>query len=61
MHNDKKGDVPSVKRQTAESQNGGNKKTRQAKFSEKRAFFTPQYAHVRACISENEMFGFKEL
>ena len=32
--------------QLGESQNGGNKKTKHAKFSEKRTFL-PRYAHVR--------------
>ena len=36
----------SVIRQKWESQNGGNKKAKHAKFSEKRTFFTPRYAHV---------------
>ena len=31
----------SVIRQKGESQNGGNKKTKHAKFSEKRTFLTP--------------------
>ena len=38
-----------VIRQKSESQNGGNKKAKYAKFSEKRTFFTPWYAHVRTC------------
>ena len=33
--------------QKGESQNGSNKNTKHAKFSEKRTFFTPWYAHVR--------------
>ena len=36
----------SVIRQKGESQNGSFKKTKHAKFSEKRTFFTPWYAHV---------------
>ena len=36
--------------QKVESQNGGNKNTKHAKFSEKRTFFTPWYAHVRVRI-----------
>ena len=38
-----------VIRQKNESQNGGNKKAKHAKFSEKRTFFTPWYVHVRTC------------
>ena len=37
----------SVIRQKGESQNGGNKKTKQVKFSEKRTFLSPWYPHVR--------------
>ena len=37
----------SVIRQKGESQNGSFKKTKHAKFSEKRTFFTPRYAHER--------------
>ena len=37
----------SVIRQKGESQNGGNKKTKHAKFSDKKTFLTPWYAHVR--------------
>ena len=33
--------ISSVTRQRGESLNGGNKKTKQVKFSEKRAFLTP--------------------
>ena len=36
-----KSDISSVIRQKGESQNGGNKKTKHAKFSEKRTFLTP--------------------
>ena len=39
-------DKSSVIRQKGESQNGGNKKSKHAKFSEKRTFLTPWYAHV---------------
>ena len=42
---------PSVIGQKDESQNGCFKKTKHAKFSEKRTFLTPWYAHVR--FSEN--------
>ena len=35
-----------VIRQKSESQNGCFKKTKQAKFSEKRTFLTPWYAHI---------------
>ena len=37
---------PSVIRKKGESQNGCFKKTKHAKFSEKRTFLTPWYAHV---------------
>ena len=36
----------SVIRKKGESQNGGNKKTKHAKFSEKQIFITPWYAQV---------------
>ena len=36
--------------QKGESQNRGNKNTKQATFSEKRTFFTPWYTHVRVHI-----------
>ena len=39
--------ISSVIRQKGESQNGCFKKTKHAKFSEKRTFLTPWYAHVR--------------
>ena len=42
----------SVIKQKGESQNGGNKKTKHAEFSEKRRFLTPWYVHVwRALLS----------
>ena len=37
----------SVIRQKVKYQNGGNKKTRHAKFSKKGTFLTPSYVHVR--------------
>ena len=37
----------SVIRQKGESQDGGNKKTKHPKFSEKRTFLNPWYARVR--------------
>ena len=37
----------SVIRQKSESQNWGSRKTKQAKFSEKRTSLTPRYAHVK--------------
>ena len=40
----------SVIRQKGESQNGSFKKTKHAKFSEKRTFLTPWYGHVRVRI-----------
>ena len=39
--------MSSVMRQKGESQNGGNKKVKHAKFSKKRTFLTPWYAHVQ--------------
>ena len=45
-------DKSSVIRQKGESQNGGNKKSKHAKFSEKQTFLTPWYAHVRVRIRE---------
>ena len=39
--------LSTVIRQKGESQNGCFKKTKHAKFSEKRRFLTPWYAHVR--------------
>ena len=45
------GAISMVIRQKDESQNGDNKKVKHAKFSEKRTFLTPWYAHVhvRTC------------
>ena len=50
----------SVIRQKGESENAGNKKTKQAKFSLKQTFLTPWYAHVsvrmggkNVCFTEN--------
>ena len=45
-------DKSSVMRQKGESQNGGNKKSNHAKFSEKRTSLSPWYAHVRVRIME---------
>ena len=39
--------ISSVIGQKGESQNGGNEKTKHAKFSEKRILLTPWYAHVK--------------
>ena len=39
----------SVIRQKGESRNGGNKRAKHAKFSEKRTFLTSWYAHLRTC------------
>ena len=36
--------------------NGGNKKTKQAKFSKKQTFVTPRCAHVYVCIIRWQMF-----
>ena len=41
----------SVIRRKSESQNGGNKKTKQAKFSEKRTFLTPPDSHTYVRVS----------
>ena len=41
----------SVIRQKSESQNCGYEKTKHPKFSEKRTFLTPKYAHVGLSIS----------
>ena len=48
-------------RQKDETQNGGNRKTRHAKFSEKRTFFTSWYAQVRMRITEWVMFVFRKI
>ena len=40
-------DISSLIRQKSESQDGCFKKTKHAKFSEKRTFLTPWYTHVR--------------
>ena len=45
-----------VIRRKAESQNGGNKKTKHAKFSEKRTFLTP-----RVRIRGIKMFVFRKI
>ena len=50
----------SVIRQKGETQNEFFKKTKNAKFSEKRIFLTPWYAHVRVHIRGLEMFVFSE-
>ena len=44
------GAISMVIRQKDESQNGGNKKVKHAKFSEKRTFLTPWYAHVQGVM-----------
>ena len=51
MHN------TSVIRQKDESQNGGNKKAKHAKFSERRTFPTPN-THTYACVSEGKKCSF---
>ena len=48
----------SVIRQKGKSQNGCFKKTKHAKFSEKRTFLTPRYAHVRNNFQEIIANGF---
>ena len=42
--------VSSVTRQKGKSQNGGSKKTKHTKFSEKQTFLTPWYANVQLRI-----------
>ena len=39
----------SLVKQKGKSQSGDNKKTKHNKFSKKRTFLTPWYAHVRVC------------
>ena len=51
----------SVVRQKCESQNGCFKKTKHARFSEKRTFLTPWYAYVRVRIRGQEMFVFRKI
>ena len=51
----------SVKRQKGESQNGCFKKTKHAKFSEKRTFLTRWYAQVRVHIRGLEMYVFRKI
>ena len=51
-------DTTSVIRQKSESQNGGNKKAKHAKFSEKRTFLTPWYGHVLVRVRGYKMFVF---
>ena len=51
----------SIIRQKGESQNGCLKKTEHAKFSEKRTFLTPWYAHVRVRIRGLELFVFRKI
>ena len=48
----------SVLRQKGESQNGCFKKTKHTKFSEKRTFLTPWYAHTRTCAYEGKKYSF---
>ena len=48
--------ISSVIRQKGESQNGCFKKTKHAKFSEKRLFLTPWYPHV--CVSGGKKCSF---
>ena len=47
----------SLIRKKGESQNARNKKTKRAKFSEKRIFLNPQYAYVRSQI-RSKKFSF---
>ena len=51
----------SVIRQKGESQNGGLKKTKYIKYSEKRTYLTTWYAHVRVGIMGYEMFIFRKI
>ena len=50
--------MSSVIRQKGEPQNEGNKKIKQAKFSKKRTFLTPRYAHVHSCYLRFEIRSF---
>ena len=50
-----------VIRQKGETQNGGNKKTKHVKFSEKRTFLTPWDAQVRVRIMGWEKFVFRKI
>ena len=43
--------IKSVIRQKGESQNGGNKKSKHAKFSEKTNFSYPLHTHIETNIS----------
>ena len=52
--------MPTI-RQKGEFQNGCYKKTKQAKFSEKRMFLTPWYAHVHVRIRGKEIFVFRKI
>ena len=49
--------ISSVTRQKGESQNGCFKKTKHAKFSKKRTFFTPSYAHLCILGGKCSFFG----
>ena len=51
----------SVIRQKGEFQNGGNKKKKLCKFSEKLTFLTPWHAHVRVYIRRCEMSVFQDI
>ena len=50
-----------VIRQKGEPPNGGNKKSKHAKFSVKRTFLIPWYAHVSVRIRGLEMFVFPKI
>ena len=49
-------EITPVIRQKGKSQDGGNKKLKHAKFSEKLTSLTPLYARVRVGIRGYEMF-----
>ena len=50
-------EILSVIRQKGESQNGCYKKTKHAKFSEKRIFLASWYEHVRVEVRNVRFFG----
>ena len=54
-------DNSSVIRQKGESQIECFKKTKHVKFSEKRTFLTPWYAHARVGIRGYDIFVFREI
>ena len=47
-----------VMREKDESQSGGNKKAKHAKYSEKRTFLTPPDTHTYVCVSGGKKYLF---